>query len=203
MPEDFNPFAEDTGGFERELIPEGPHAARCVRVIEIGKQYSQRYDNEANKAVIVLSIPNVKMEINGEEKQRFISNPFGITISNNERATMRQWARALCPDGGNSLGDFLNQPCQVVVRHQKKEDGSSFDRIDSIAPILPGLEVGELDMEPFWLQWNSPDPEVLAQVPEFTRGLIKQATNYQGSLMEEAMEQVERTTDGATEDVPF
>ena len=42
---DFNPFSDAPQSFERELIPEGPHAARCVRVIEIGKQYSQLYDS--------------------------------------------------------------------------------------------------------------------------------------------------------------
>jgi len=185
---DFNPFAEkQESNFERELVPEGPHAARCSRVIEIGKQYSQKFDTEANKAIIVLSVPGVTMEINGEQKQRFLSNPFGITISNNERATMRQWARALCPGGGSSLGDFLGQPCQIVVRHDRRDNDKVIEKIDSIAPILPGIEVPELDTDPIWLKWNDPDPEILKTLPEFNRRIIKEATNYEGSKMEEAM----------------
>lgn len=199
---EFNPFAEPDKNFDRELTPEGAHAARCVRVIEIGKQYSKLYDNESNKTVIVLSIPGVTMNIGGEQKQKFMSNPFGITISNNERAAMRQWARALCPKGGSSFSDFLNQPCQIVVRHQKKDDGRVLEKIDSIAPILPGIEVGPLDTEPFWFQWNDPDPEILAKVPEFTRNLMKEATNYHGSKVEEAMKIVESGAD-SSDDVPF
>ena len=181
---DFNPFSDAPQSFERELIPEGPHAARCVRVIEIGKQYSQLYDSEQNKVVIVFSIPGVTMEILGEEKQKFISNPFGITISNNDRSTMRQYARALCPAGGSNLGDFLDKPCQIYVKHVTKSD-RTMDRLDSVSPILPGIQVPELDTEPFWFQWNKPDVNHWVKIPNFTQELIKQATNYPGSYVEE------------------
>ena len=180
---DFNPFSE-AKSFDRELIPEGPHAARCVRLIEIGKQYSELYDNEQNKVVIVFSIPGVTMEINGEEKQKFISAPYGITISNSDRSSMKQYARALCPKGGASLGDFLGKPCQIYVKHVTKNDRTQ-DRLDSISPLLPGIQVPDLDTEPFWFQWNKPDPEIWAKIPEFTKDLARAATNYPGSYVEE------------------
>ena len=193
---EFNPFA--TGG-EREAIEEGPHAVRCVRVIEIGQQSSERYPDPKNKVIIVFSVPDSMIEINGEMKQRFISNPFGITISNSPKGTMSQYARALCPKGGpqGNLGDFLNQPCQIVVKHVTKKD-RVLETIDSIAPILPGTPVPELDTEPFWFRWNKPDPALWVQIPEFTQKLIKEADNYTGSYVEEMVRAIE-----SPDDLPF
>jgi len=188
----FDPFAESASNFERELIPEGPHAARCVRLIEIGKQYSQLYGVEQDKVVVVFSIPGVTVEIKGEEKQKFISNPFGITMSNNDRSSMKQYARALCPKGGSSLKDFLGKPCQIYVKHVTKNEKTN-DRLGAVSPILPGIEVPPLDTEPFWFSWNNPDPDIWNQIPEFTQDMIKQATNYPGSYVEEMVNELEST----------
>ena len=194
----FNPNAKDTAGGERELIPSGTHAARCVRVIEIGKQYSKLYDNESNKVIVVLSLPHVLVNVGGEEKQAFVSNPFGITISNNDKSSMKAYTRALDPSGeAKTLGDFLNKVCQVFVTH-KTNNEKTFARLDSVAPILPGFPVPELDTEPFWFQWNKPDPAVWAKLPEFQKTLIKEATNYAGSYVEEMV----NGTDGKN-DIPM
>lgn len=187
---EFNPNAKE-GTFERELVPAGAHAARCVRVIEIGKQYSKLYDNESNKVIIVLSLPHVLVNVGGEEKQAFVSNPFGITISNNDRSSMKQYTRALDPTGeAKSLGDFLNKPCQVQVVH-KPSGEKTFARLDSVAPIIPGFPVPDLDTEPLWFRWNQPDPEVWAKLPDFQKELIKEATNYHGSYVEEMVHAIE------------
>lgn len=193
---EFNPNAKDSGaGFERELIPAGTHAARCVRIIEIGKQYSKLYDNESNKVVIVFSLPHVMMSFSGEEKQAFISNPFGITISNNDRSSMKQYTRALDPKSEvKNLGGFLNKVCQISVVHRTKQDRTTAN-LDAVAPILPGFPVPELDVEPIWFQWNKPDPDVWVKIPKFTQELIKEATNYQGSYVEEVVNALERSAD--------
>ena len=110
----FNPNAPDTG-FDRELIPQGVHAARCARVIELGEQDSQY--GMANKAVVVLSIPGVTMNFGGEEKQAFISNPFGITLSNNEKAKMKQYTKALAPDATTSTSIATPRPAHELRAH--------------------------------------------------------------------------------------
>lgn len=182
----FNPNAKEETNFERELIPEGPHVARCVRVIEIGKQHSELYDVTNNKAIIVFSLPNVIMNF-GElgDKQAFISHPFGITISNNDKSTMKQYVKALDPHGeAQNLGDFLNKACQISIKHKERTDKPPVAQIDSVAPLLPGLEVPELDTDPFWFKWNQPDPEIYEKLNDFTKDQIKGATNYADSLVQ-------------------
>lgn len=183
----FNPSAPDTGpkgGYD--LVPQGSHMARCARIIELGMQESQ-YGNH-NKVVIAFSLPNVHIDIGGERKQRFMSNPFGINMSNNEASTMAEYTKALNPQATN-LGEFLNRPCQVIVGHYKKRDGNMGDRIDGVAPLMAGIEVPELDTEPFWFQWDNPTLETWNMIPEFHQNLIKEALNYKGSKVEALVEQ--------------
>ena len=175
----FNPNAADS--FQRELIPEGAHAARCARIIELGKQESQY--GVAEKAVIALSIPSVTVNIGGEEKQALISNPYGITMSNSDRSTMKQYAKALNPAAQN-LGDFLDKTCQVYVKHVDKGE-RVIQKIDSVSALLAGIEVPPLDTPPFWFQWEDPDPEVWVLIPEFQQEMITKAVNYPGSYVEE------------------
>tara|TARA_Y100000114_G_scaffold50443_2_gene46047 strand:- start:6261 stop:6857 length:597 start_codon:yes stop_codon:yes gene_type:complete len=186
----FNPNAKPENSFERELIPEGPHLARCVRVVEIGKHHNPKYDKTQNKVIIVFSLPNVIMNF-GEigDKQAFISHPYGITISNFEKSDMYEYTSALDPTGSvTDLGGFLNKPCQISIKHQAREGKSPYARIDGVAPMLPGLEVPELDTDPFWFQWDNPDPEIWNKLNDFTKNLIQEAVNYPDSLVQRVAE---------------
>ena len=198
---DFNPSADDTGPFEFELAPEGPTAVRCARIIEVGEQSSQY--GVQNRAVIALSLPYT-FEYKGETKQKMLSNPYGITISNNERSSMRQYTNALNPDAKN-LGDFLNCVAQITVVHRKnKTNDRVSERIDNISPLLPGTPVPELDTEPFWFKWDDPDTLVWSMIPEFTKNLIENAVNYPGSKVEEMVLQAEPfKIEGDDDDLPF
>lgn len=207
----FNPN-EKSSDFERDLIPEGPHLARCARVIEIGQHLSGfpqpdgKEEYPKNKAVIIFSLPNVIMNFGEKlgDKQAFISNPFGITMSTNDRAIMKQYAKALDPQGeATDLGFFVNRPCQISVVHKERKDKPPVAIIDSVAPCLPGLEVPELDTDPFWFKWNDPDPELLAAIPPFTRELMTQAVNYPDSRVERLIQQMDQEPQPADEDVPF
>jgi len=176
----FNPSAKETKT-QFELIPEGPHPARCSRIIEIGEQESQY--GVQTKVIVAFNVTDCSITMaDGTQKQRMISNPFGITMSNNEKSTMAQYTKALNPQA-QSLGDFLGRQCQVSVIHYKKDDVVR-DRLDSVAPIIPGLQIPELDIEPIWFKWDQPEAEVWAQIPEFTQGLIQRAVNYPGSKVE-------------------
>jgi len=192
----FNPSAKETKT-QFELIPEGPHPARCSRIIEIGEQESQY--GVQTKVIIAFNVTDSFIKLSdGTEKQRMISNPFGINMSNNEKSTMAQYTKALNARA-SSLGDFLERPCQVSIIHYKKDD-TVRDRLDAVAPIIPGLQIPELDITPFWFKWDAPEVEQWALIPEFTQKLIMQAVNYKGSAVEDMVKTLE--TKGST-NTPF
>jgi len=186
----FNPSAKESKP-SFDLIPEGPHPARCARIIELGEQESQY--GVQTKVVIAFNVTDSFITLaDGTQKQRMISNPFGINMSNNEKSTMAQYTKALNPKA-TSLEDFLGRACQVSVVHYKKDDQVR-DRLDAVAPIIPGLQIPELDITPWWFRWEAPDADLWAQIPEFTQNLIKKAVNYKGSLVEEMVESMTAST---------
>jgi len=177
----FNPSAKESKP-SFDLIAEGPHPARCSRIIEIGEQESQY--GVQTKVIIAFNVTDSFITLaDGTQKQRMISNPFGINMSNNEKSTMAQYTKALNPRA-ESLEDFLGRACQVSVVHYRKDD-TTRDRLDAVAPIIPGLQIPELDIVPFWFRWDAPDAELWEQIPEFTQNLMKKAVNYPGSAVEE------------------
>ncbi len=191
---EFNPSAQSTDNYEREAVPPGMHAVRCARVIEIGIQKSPIYGDK-DKVVVSFSIPAITVKVNGEDKQKFISAPFGITKSTHEKSDMRMYTKALAPDATN-LGAFLGQACQINVIHQQKGE-RTIEKIDSVAPMLPGLEIPELDTQSFWFEWEKPNEEYWAMIPAFTKKLMAEADNYEGSYVEELALSV------GTDDTPY
>ena len=192
----FNPSAKESKP-QFELIAEGPHPARCSRIIEIGEQESQY--GVQTKVIIAFNVTDSFITMSdGTQKQRMISNPFGITMSNNEKSTMAQYTKALNPRAAD-LGDFLNRTCQVSVIHYKKDDIVR-DRLDSVAPIIPGLQIPELDITPFWFKWDAPEVEQWELIPEFTQNLIRNAKNFKGSAVEDMIKAYEAS---GTKETPF
>ncbi len=197
----FNPNAQGNSNKERDLIPSGIHAARCARIIEVGKQHAPKFDREdeetgqiikaiSDKVIVIFSLSNVLFDFPGlGERQAFISNRYGITKSTNDRSTMRQYTKALDPQGqATCLADLLNKPCQVSIKHTNK-DGKVYANLDSVAPILPGFAIPELDTEPFIFEWDNPDMTIWEKLNDFTKDMIKGATNYHGSKIQKALEE--------------
>lgn len=175
------------------LIPSGVHAARCARIIEIGQQHSPKFDTPEKKAIndkviIAFALSNVTFDYPGlGEKQVFISNRYGITKSTFERSPMQQYTKALDPKRETKhLREFLTRPCQVSIKHVMK-DGKTYANLDSVAPILPGIQIPELDVEPWMYEWDAPDYELWLSLNEQQQELIKSAVNYPGSPTEKML----------------
>jgi len=182
----FNPSAPDTGP-QRELIPEGLHVAYCSRIIELGEQPGYQGKPARPKAVIAFNLPGFTVEMNGETKHRMISNPFGITMSNFERADMTQYTKALNPNATN-LGEFLGKPCMVNIVHYKKSNDTTGDKIDKVLRLMAGTPAPEPDIDLWWFKFDDPDMNLWEKIPEFQRKIIMEAENYKGSLLQRLIE---------------
>lgn len=193
----FNPNAEQQGNFEREIVPAGVHAARVARIIEIGVQHSPRFDTHdeetgelvrslADKVIISFSLPNVTRDFGDDigVKQAFIGNNWGIKKSLDVKSTMKKYSKAIDPNGEcNDYSEWLGRPCQVSVVHTHKED-KTYANLDSVAPIMPGYPLDELDTEPFIFEWDNPKKEIWDKIPEFIQEKIKDAENFVGSKVQ-------------------
>lgn len=200
----FNPSAPSEK-FVRELIPEGPHMAYCSRIIELGIQPGFKGAKSRPKAVIAFNLPGQTVEINGEPKHRMMSNPYGITLTTNEKSDMRKYANALNPSAKN-LGEFLGKPCTVNVVHKLKSDGSGdkIDKIDYVTRPMAGVPTVAPDIDLWWFKFDDPDMNLWELIPQFQKDIILEAENYPGSKLQEKLEGVQLDTEeDGRDDVPF
>lgn len=194
----FNPNAPSPST-EFNLIPSGVHAARCARIIEIGKQHAPKFDridpdtgavikSVSDKVIIMFALCNVLFDIPGlGEKQAFIFNRYGITQSTSDRSAMKQYTKALDPKGETShLREWLVRPAQVSIKHVNK-DGKTYANLDSVAPILPGIQLPELDVPAWMFEWDNPDYDLWLKLSEQQQELIKSAENFRGSPVEQML----------------
>lgn len=114
---------DNGGGGSFTPAPEGTHAARCIRVIDLGTQPgSQQYPAPKHKVLFVWELPNELEEYNGEQMPRLVSKRY--TLSLNEKASLRHdlqsWrGRAFTADElkGFELKAVCGHACMVSVVH--------------------------------------------------------------------------------------
>ena len=106
-------------------VSEGVHTAVCIWVIDLGDQYSEKFDNTSRKVQLTWEIPDETIEIDGEQKPRVISKEY--TLSLNEKAVLRQhleaWRGKKFSEEelkGFDLANIIGASCQLQVLHNSK-----------------------------------------------------------------------------------
>ena len=115
---------------------------------------------------------------------------------------MYKYTVAMKPEG-HTLGGFINRPVQVNIVHANRKSGEGkYDKIDSVSPVHPSIDVPELDTEPFWYKWDEPEFEIWEKIPEFIQNQIREAVNVPGSPTEVMLGEA-KEYDETTESLPF
>ena len=145
-----------------EKCPEGNHVAACCSIVDLGTQFSEKYEKSQRKILI-------EWEISGETKED--GTPFYIdqiyTFSMNEKAALRRdlesWRGVKFREedfGKFELSNVLGAGCMLNVVHAESGD-KVYANIASIARLPKGmtapplvakkrclsLEPGEFDSE--------------------------------------------------------
>lgn len=135
--------AKSGGGFD--AIPEGVYVATCIWVIDLGDQQSKLYRNIQHKVLIGWELPEEKIEINGEQKPRMISNTY--TLSLNEKALLRNhlesWrGKAFTEEelDGFDVSKIIGTSCQLQVLHSKSGD-KTYVNVKSVMSLPKGMPV--------------------------------------------------------------
>lgn len=136
-------LSDSGGGGDFELVPEGTHIARCVRIIDLGMQPGGKDFPEPKKTVMfTFEIPAEMRLINGDERPALISRRF--TASLHEKATLRKFletwrGRKFTKDelAGFELRKVLGQPCMLTVVHSDSA-GKHYANIQAAAAMPRG-----------------------------------------------------------------
>ena len=155
-------------------IPEGTHIARCVRIIDLGHQYSQQYDKWTAQVRLDFEIPDEKITIKDEELPRIIGKTFTNSLGerSNLRKMLESWRGKKFTDeelAGFNLADLAGLPCMVTVAH-REYNGRTYADIAALVALPKGIpapeqitpslvfdldafeSIEDMDLVPEWLQ---------------------------------------------------
>ncbi|MGE5436587.1 MAG: phage replication initiation protein, NGO0469 family [Syntrophothermus sp.] len=139
-------IAKSEGNTQIELLPEGVHTAVCTQLIDLGVQYSEKFDKSARKVLITWELPNETFETQeGETKNRMVWKEYTLSLGDkaNLRKDLQAWrGKAFTEDElkGFDLNNILGVGCQIQIIHTKKGD-NTYANIASIMGLPKGMQM--------------------------------------------------------------
>lgn len=135
----------DKGGSDFEQAPIGTHAARSIRLVDIGTQKGE-YQGQTNlrrQVIITWELPNTLMTTGDQAGKPFIISKF-YTASLSEKATLRHdlvsWRGREFTVGELQefdLKNILGKPCLLSVIHNDKNKA----KVSGVMALPKGMEV--------------------------------------------------------------
>lgn len=170
---------------ERALAPEGVHAARCVRVLDLGTQYNKKFDSTARKVQLAFELVDETHVFNEEKGEQ----PFVVyrtyTASLNKKASLYKDIQAwlglkLEKNAEFDVAQLLNKPCQVQILHNSSESGETYANIQSIMapPKTMKVKNAASELVMFSLDPDEFDQEVFDSFPDFLKEIIEASPEY-------------------------
>jgi len=129
-----------------EPISEGVHTAVCVGVIDLGLQYSEKYEKSSDKIMLQWELPNeTYVTSDGEEKPRILSKEYTLSLGekSNLRKDLQAWrGKAFTEEElkGFDLKNILGKACQIQIIHTER-NGNTYANIASIMGLPKGMAV--------------------------------------------------------------
>nr|WP_302657520.1 hypothetical protein [uncultured Agathobaculum sp.] len=174
------------------------YMAVCTIVADVGEQYSEKYKNTNNQVLLAFDIPDIAIEVNGENKPRQLSKRY--TYSTDTRSNLNKilcsWLNKKFSEDELrelELFDLLGRGCQVQVT--LKEDGKHND-IANVMALPRGMKTPET-VNPYLAYDIDKDGftgEKWDALPEWLRNIIEQSEQYQKNPPEKVLEMPDDTT---------
>lgn len=179
-------------GVQRERIGEGAYPSRVVQVIRLGTQEDEwkGVTKHVPKVLVAFEIPEKTIEIDGEEKPRWLS--IQMTESNGEKAKFRKLCTAAALHKTIDYEhDLLGAPVTITVG----TTSGGKDKITDIASVPKSFvkAVPELANDPVFFDIDEPDMDVFNTFPDFIKEMIVAAPEWNGG-------DVDTTSDSASSD---
>lgn len=198
---------------QRELIEAGNYIARCYQMLHIGtvQEIILGEPKTLNKVRIGWELPTELKVFNEEkgEQPRVISKEF--TLSMNEKSNLRKvlasWrGKDFSEDEAKSFDiiNLLGKPCMLNIIHKPSKDGTkTYEEIAGVTPMPRGMQCPEqINPNMVW-DYDAPDMQLLANLPDFLKDKIKSSLEYVAISTKNDYSQVPTTDANGAEDLPF
>lgn len=168
----------------------GTYPAVCVGIVDLGEQYSEAFKKYGEKLLAIWEIPSQTIEIDGEQKPRWLSRDFTASLheKSNLYQTLVSWrGRAftdeeLSEDENGflrfSVAEMLGTGCLLQVIVEEKE-GGSYNRITSVVALPAGMSAPAPQNPMLSFDMDAWDQQTFEALPEWIQNRIKKSTQYQ------------------------
>lgn len=171
------------GGFTP--ISEGVHTAICYAIIDLGEQYSEKYNKTNQKIMITWEIPQETITVEGKEVPRSISKEYSLSLHEKSglRKDLQAWrGRAFTDEEleGFDLRNVLGKGCQLQIIHSDK-GGKTYTNIASIMGLPKGMRVDPPANDIIYLDMTEDGfEELLAKIPNWIQEKVRSSDTYKG-----------------------
>ena len=177
-------YASEGSSTTYEPIPEGTYPGICYGLIDLGEQYSEKFDKLAHKCRIIWEVVGETIEVDGKEINRSISKDY--TLSLNEKSALRKDLRAWRGREFTAeelqrfdLKNILRVPCMLNIVHVARND-KTYANIAGIMSMPKGMPKPEQTNETVY--WDFVENEIgdaaWNLIPEFLQERIKESETY-------------------------
>lgn len=165
-------------------VEEGTYPAVCVGVVDLGEQHNKFYNKYEHKILLIMELPGELIEIEGEQKPRWVSRDFTASLGQKANLTqfLNQWrGKALTEEereNGFDLAELLNRPGFASVGVVEGKD-RLFNVLNGMMSIPKGMPAPTAIGELLWFDMDDWNDEVFQKLPGWVQDRIKKSTQYQ------------------------
>lgn len=163
----------------------GTYPAVCCGVIDLGVQRTlfENKEREVNQILLIWEFPDETIEIDGEQKPRWLSRIYTFSVSEKSRLRqdLKSWRGRDFTEA--ELKDFdiknvLNAPCVVGVAKTEK-NGNTYTNVSTVSKAMKGMDIPkpskshhfDIDKPETW--------EVFKELPEWIQKKINSSITFE------------------------
>jgi hypothetical protein len=165
------------------VVAAGTHVARCIGVIDLGTQYSEKFGNSSRKILVKWELPNELMDD---------GRPVGVskkyTLSLNEKANLRKdlgsWlGRGITVDeerDGFPMGNMLGAPCLLSIIHADS-NGKTYANVAGVMSVPKGTVVPDQSNPMVAYDVENGRDSVYEKLPDWVKTIIEESKEFKDS----------------------
>lgn len=180
-------MAKATQNVSKQLAP-GQYPARCYSVVDLGSQYSEKYQKYSHKIRISFEFPT-ELEVFSEDKGKqpyVLGNDYTLSLGEKAGLTklLEGWlGRKLVQQEvseGYNVKELIGKECliQVIEQTSHKDPTKKFSQIGSVTTLPKFVECPEAISPKVFFSIDEWDDTVFSALPEFIQNKIKESKEY-------------------------
>lgn len=181
-------FIAKKSGNSLPPVEAGIHKAVCQGVIDLGTQYSEKFEKSTHQLMIIFELPEHRKPVVGMDGKvrnlpRVVSKKFNLSL--HDKSTLAKYLQSwrgkrFTPEEeqGFPLDTLLGENCMLQMMHAER-DGRTYATISAVLPLMKGMEKAALEYPRQYFCFAEHGSAIPPDLPEWIVTLIKNSEEWQ------------------------